>query len=251
MGNCLFCVLAASQDGSSEDNDAKPEVVADISPGAVEDSVSFDGARVLGGILLGSSEQSNSIEASDVVTKNSSTSLGISLGAEYAKSFKKIKSIKELSCSIGVMLDISPQKKQEGHWSELNEAYNNINNQIVGNRTGILKTGAFVPSIMLKLAYRIPSIESAVFVKLLLSHITVRQEYYFNAVKMVDINISTFSPSIALGIEYKINAKLGISLEYGLSFKRTAKKIVDQVTHCVSLKKSGARLLINYRLSQS
>jgi hypothetical protein len=221
-------------------------VVVDISPKAVENSVSFEGVRLFGGIVLDSSAQSNSIVGSEIAaTKNSFTSVGLNFGVEYAKSLKKIKALEDFLCSIGVMVDLFSRKKHEGGCETLNKGYDNaIRSTYQQSRTGVIKTGMFSPSLILKAAYRISQIDSVVFLKLIMFYKTAKQEYYGDDKKIADINVSALCPAIGAGIEYKISKKYGAALEFCFPLQKTFKKVVGELQHKIDLSGFNVRLIV-------
>ncbi|MDR2781798.1 MAG: hypothetical protein LBB21_05110 [Holosporaceae bacterium] len=230
---------------SEDSTKVEPKIYVDISKSAQEEAVSFDGVRGLLGICFSSSEFSSSVGDSTNFTSISSSLLDIYLGLEYSRSFKK-----GFLLAIDVGTDISKKGKNEGNWATFNKEYEAQRGAFnLGNRTAKFEKSLMCPGVALKCGYLIRSLESMLFLKLMVSRLNGVYTYNSNDKKVCKVEANVYIPSVGIGFERKINKKWGASMEVNLSFKREIKLIGDEVEHDVKASRKDIKLMATYSIS--
>ncbi|GHT91541.1 hypothetical protein FACS1894122_04140 [Alphaproteobacteria bacterium] len=233
--------------GKGKDNAFEPEIEADVSDTAVQNAVSFDGAKGLAGFGMTMQNYGASIKDGETTTTNSMSMFHLTAGLDYAKSFKK-----GLLLSVCVMCDISKKKRIEsndGDWRNLNESYDDLIDRH-GLKNGFLETGMFTPSLAVKCGYNIKSQKLVAFLKLGVSRLSLSYNYILDNVdeyKHTKVKINAMVPTIGIGAEKKINKKLGCIAEINFPIKRKSKVKVDGVEH--TLKAGGVSMRIMLSLA--
>jgi hypothetical protein len=87
------------------------------------------------------------------------------------------------------------------------------------------------------------------FLKLGVSKVGCSYSYTQSGVKMYDVDVSTFVPSIGLGFERKFNKKWGVAIEGNISLKQTKKKTQMNIEHKIKMDRKDLRILGTYTLS--
>ncbi|MDR0632449.1 MAG: hypothetical protein LBF54_04425 [Holosporaceae bacterium] len=241
---CVFGVLAEKSDN---DASSDPTVYVDISKSAREDAVSFGGARGLFGADLAFQDFDASVGNASNSTKNNVNLLGVCLGMEYAKAFRK-----GFLVAVDVGMDVSKKAKKDGSWSALNSEYETQRGVAhPGSRTGKLDSDTVSLNVAVKGGYLLPTYNSMMFLKLGVSKVGGTYSYKQGNNKVCDVKVSAYVPSLGLGIERKINKKWGASLEANLSLKKTSKKNCDNVEHKVKIGRTDIKLMAIYSVPLS
>jgi hypothetical protein len=240
-----FClalgVLNVLAEEENKDVGLEPKIYADISKSAQEDAVSFGGIRGLVGIGAAFQNIDASVGDGGAFTKNNVNSFGLCLGLEYAKAFRK-----GFLIAVDVGLETSKKIEKENNWKELNGEY-----AIQRGKDGIgkLKKDAISPMAALKFGYLLPTHESMVFAKLGVSQIGGSYCYKENGLES-SADFKVYIPSVGVGIERKINKKLGASLEADLSIKRNFKSSLGGFDHNTRISRFDLRLIAAYSVSK-
>ncbi|MDR2158388.1 MAG: hypothetical protein LBO02_03675 [Holosporaceae bacterium] len=240
-----FCFALCVSSALAEDAGATPKIYSDISESAQEDAVSFDGIRGFLGLNFLSQRFDASVGNSNNFTENKMNLFGLCLGMEYAKAFRK-----GFLVAIDVGVDVSKKNKKEGNWSALNEQFEAQQGPFHwGNRTGRFEKDLICPRVALRGGYLIPSYKSMIFVKLGICRISGVYLYEVNGVKVCNVDVGVYVPSLGLGIERKINRKWGASLEANWSMKKVSKGVYDMSEHKIKVGNRDIRLMGIYSIS--
>jgi hypothetical protein len=228
----------------AEDSGTGPKVYVDISKSAQEDAISFDGVRGILGLNLLSSGFDASIGNSENFTENRMNLLGLCLGMEYARAFRK-----GFLLAVDVTVDISKKSKKEGNWEILNKEYEAQRGRFhLGNRTGKFEKDLLSFQVALRGGYLIPSYKSMIFMKLGIGKMGGNYLYKVDNVDVCDIHVNAYVPSLGLGVERKINRKWGVSLEANWFMKKTVTGIYDNCNHRTKIGNRNIRLMGIYSI---
>lgn len=238
--------VAASNYGG--ENNMEPKVLAQISPSAVDKALSPDGLKAILGIYFGPQKFESMVvtdnKALSQKTSKKMSVFAVSLGVEYAKSFKN-----SLFVAAQLLVDLGPKKKQSGEWSTINEAFDKSIDpiQYPGERKGQVCTDFFTPSIGLKIGYRFRKFRSNVYLKFAFSRLAGEYRYYLQDEIFGQIKANTVTLSGCLGAEYRMSKKFGVGLEIGAPFQRKSnKKKIKDVEHESKMSRVEVRALVYY-----
>ena len=237
----IFC-------GLSVEGRLEPEILADISPEAVESAKAYDGLKLLIGLGYNSVEHKAAItdfnKSSE--TKNNLNHMSGVLGLEYAKKIAD-------NWLIGgtVLLDMWKTKKKRGSWTDLNNDYALARgNSYTGDKTAELQNAFISPEIDLKVGYILKSIKSTAFLKIGMQRVEGKYKYYANNREVASVNASAFVPLIGISLSRLINDKFGVAAEIDKSLNRQIKKYSDVVQHRVKTDCFTVRLMGTIALDQ-
>ncbi|GHU13241.1 hypothetical protein FACS189449_08340 [Alphaproteobacteria bacterium] len=226
--------------GKGKDTSFDPEVYADISDTAIQNAVSFDGARGLIGFGMAKRSCGASLKGEKNFTSNSITAFYLTIGLDYAKSFRK-----GLLLSVCALCDISKKSKKKSDWRGMNASYDDKYHDLSGSKSGFLETGMFTPSLSLKCGYHMKEYKLVAFLKLGISRLSLTYNYILNENEHSRVKINPMVPTIGLGAEMKINKKWGCLGELNFPIKRTTKVERNGVEHCVKTGAIDLRLLLS------
>lgn len=247
---CLFSSIFFSQVIAANGNNGganamNPEVVAEISQTAIDKAASPDGIKGILGILVGPQKFEGSIADGQKTTSQKIGVFGLTAGLEYAKSFKN-----KLFLAVQVLADISSRKKKEDSWKALNEDFDSRISD-AGERKARLQTDMITPSLGLKAGYLFRKQKCVAYLKLGIARISGKYIYDLNGANFATASVNAIAPNIAIGGEYRINKKIGASMEIGFPIKkRIHKKTINGIEHRSKISRVEIRLLGTYTISK-
>lgn len=222
----------------SQAKEIEPNVYNTISEEAQEESIKFDGMRILGGL----SYSQHKINAGSKSHKMNV--IGGTVGGEYGKTFKK-----NWLVAVDVMLNLSQKKKQEGSWKDVDPSYEDARGALwAGNRTATLETSPFSADIAVKGGYQLKSYSSLIFAKLGIAIFPVKAtcKYKVNGNEIGKVDMKWHSPMISLGVERKFNSKWGGVIEAGMGLEKKSTKSFDNFNHEMKLKRINVSVMGTY-----
>ena len=243
----LFFLQATAANGNNAGaNGMDPEVVAQISQTAVDKAASPDGIKGILGILIGPQKFEGSITNGQKTTSQKIGVFGLTAGLEYAKSFKN-----KLFLAVQILADIAPKKKKEDSWKALNEDFDSRISD-AGERKAKLQTDMITPSLGLKAGYLFRKQRCVAYLKLGISRISGKYTYDLNGKNFATASVNAIAPNIAIGGEYRINKKIGSSMEIGFPIKkRIHKKTINGIEHKSKISRVEVRILGTYTISKT
>lgn len=232
----LFCMCVAN----CEATPSEPEIYADISQEAQEDSVKFDGMRLLAGLLYSQNKLTFGLENKPVTASHSVGLVGATIGGEYAKSFKK-----NFWFAVNLSADITKKGKKSGSWKEINPAYDTVKGTATSEkREAQFETSSFVPSVSVKVGYQLKSWTSLVFLEAGCSFAeNVKCRYSRNGQEVGSSEMTFLVPKVGLGVEKKFNSKWSTVIKANMSLNRKSKKTIDQQEHQVKMRRISASVM--------
>ncbi|MBR1735078.1 MAG: hypothetical protein IJ730_06520 [Alphaproteobacteria bacterium] len=223
-----------------------PMVTSKISQETINKALAPDGFKGIMGILTGSQKFESSVEGIDESATKSIRPFALTVGIEYAKSFKN-----KFFLAINLLGDIGNKKKKEESWQEINPGFN----KAIGgnaNKSVKLENERLTPSLGIKAGYWFRKWKSVAYLKLGISKLGGKYTYYLNENKVDTINANCFATNLAIGGEYRINTKLGAGGEIGFPIgKKTHKKTtVNGIRHQAKLSRFEIRIFGVYTISK-
>lgn len=218
----------------------EPEIYADISPEAQEDSVKFDGLRLLAGLLYSQNKVTVGLVNNTTTAGHSMGTFGGIIGGEYAKNIKK-----NFWFAVNLSADITKKGKKNGSWAELNPAYNNVKgNNSSEKREARIEMSSFVPSISVKLGYQLKSWSSLFFLEAGCSFSEkVKCHYSKNGTEVGHTDMTFLVPKVGLGVEKKFNSKWSTVIKANMSLNRKSTKMFDGQNHQMKLRRISASIM--------
>jgi hypothetical protein len=231
---------------SEENKEVKPKIYVDISKSAQQEAVSFDGIRGIFGLGFASPGFGASIENSQNFTDIKSNLMNMYMGIEYSKSFKK-----GFLLAVNVATDLGKKDEKNSGWADLNKEYDARRGAVhAGSHGGKFERGIICPEVALKCGYLLSSMESILFMKVMVSKLNGTYTYNSDDKEVCRVAANVFVPSIGLGFERKINKKWGASLEASFPLSGKIKSVGDTVEHVVKAKSTNVRLMVTYSVTQ-
>jgi hypothetical protein len=228
--------------GQGEDKAFEPEIYADPSDSAVQNAVSFDGAKILCGLGMSMQKYAASVKGCENFTSNSTNAFNVIVGMEYAKSFKK-----GLLMSGGARIKITKKQKKELDWNSMNAGYNELK-KVTGVRSGYMENSAMIPVALVKCGYALKEYKSVAFATLEIAWMSVSYSYTLDGEKVCNVSTKSMVPQIGLGIERKWNKKIGLLAEVSFPIKRMCKTTADGVEHRIRVGQTSLKLLMSISL---
>lgn len=233
----LFCIGVANCGAMS----GEPEIYADISQEAQEDSVKFEGMRLLAGLLYAQNKLTFGLAGSETTAGHSMGLIGATIGGEYAKSFKK-----NFWFAVNLSADITKKCKKIGSWKEINPAYeeNKGSGGVGEKRDAQFETASFVPSVSVKVGYQLKPWTSLVFLEAGCSFAeNVKCRYSKDGRDFDSCEMTFLVPKVGLGVEKKFNSKWSTIIKANMSLNRKSKKIMGNTEHQVKMRRISASIM--------
>ncbi|MDR2681629.1 MAG: hypothetical protein LBB29_01110 [Holosporaceae bacterium] len=143
--------------------------------------------------------------------------------------------------------DITKKQKKELDWSGMNAAYNETHD-VIGVRGGHMENSAILPMASMKCGYPLKKYKAVVFAVLGIAWMSVSYKYTLNGEGVCDVSAKPIVPIIGLGIERKLNKKVGVLAEVTLPIKRMSKITVGGIEHRIRVGKTSLKLLMSVAL---
>jgi hypothetical protein len=232
--------------GQGKDKAFEPEVYADPSDTAIQNAVSFDGAKIICGVGMSMQKYGASVKGHENFTSNSVNAFNAIIGMEYAKPFKK-----GLLVSGGAFMAIGKKQKKELDWNSMNANYNELKSASVGVRSGYMENSALIPLALLKCGYALKKYKSVAFASLKIAWMSVSYGYTLDGVKVCDAAVKPIVPLIGFGIERKWNKKIGVLAEVSFPIKRTCKTTADGIEHCIRVGQTSLTIMMSMSLQNA
>lgn len=219
---------------------SEPEIYADISEEAQEDSIKFDGLRLLAGLLYSQCKLTVGITDKPETASHTMGFIGGTIGGEYAKSFKK-----NFLFALNLSVNITKKGKKSGSWEEINPAYDKSKGPAGTNkREAQFEIPSFVPSVSLKVGYQFKSWASLLFLEAGCHFAeNIKCRYSQNDQEAGSAEMTYLTPNVGLGVEKKFNSKWSAVIKANMSLNKTSKKMIDKHEHRVKMRRISASIM--------